>query len=156
MTPITVEQYFGKYIDHPDATPERKALAAMLLEIVNEALAAYEADGGVLRVNPHTGCYIGGDGNGGFRPHECPIGAPGSQHKKSGAIDIYDPKRELAAWSVANESILRHLGIVGMEDPRWTPTWAHWQDVEVASGHFVFIPSRDKALAGPVPGQVLA
>lgn len=156
MTPITIEQYAGPYLDHADFTPAKRDNAGRLLVVVNGALDIYERDGGQLYIDRDTGCYIAGNGNGGFRPMACPVGAPSSTHKQGLGIDIYDPNRELAAWCVANESVLRHLGIYGMEDPRWTPTWVHWQLVEVASHRFFFIPSRDKALVGPVPGQVVA
>lgn len=155
MNPITVIQYLGPYADHPDASSEKRGTAARLLDKVNAGLALAEADGLVLPINPHTGCHIAGNGNGGFRPQACAIGAGGSQHKEAHAADIYDPLRELAAWSLRNKDRLRAIGIRCIENPQYTPTWCHWQDVDVRSGSFSFIPSRDAvALAPALPEQL--
>lgn len=161
MNPITVIQYLGPYADHPDASSEKRGTAARLLDKINAGLALAEADGVVLPINPHTGCHIAGNGNGGFRPQICvdadgkPIGAGGSQHKDAHAGDIHDPLRELCAWSLRNKDRLRAIGIRCMENPQYTPTWCHWQDVDVHSGNFSFIPSRDAvALSPALPEQL--
>lgn len=156
MIPLTVAQYLGPYADHPDATSEMRGRAARLLDVVNAALLVAEQDGVRLVVNPATGSYISGSGNGGFRSRDCPIGAASSTHKRAEGIDICDPRRELATWSLNNEARLEALGIRAMEDPRWTPTWCHWQVVPVKSGRFAFIPNSSPPLAAALPGQVIA
>lgn len=152
MRALTVDDYFGKYAAHADATSEKRRTSARMLDKVNAALLLAEQDGVKLHFNPITGCHIGGSGNGGFRPMDCPIGASSSKHKSAEAVDIYDPERQLAAWALANEARLKAIGILAIEDPRWTPSWVHFQVVGVPSGHFAFVPSSDPALAAaPAP-----
>jgi hypothetical protein len=156
MLPITIEQYLGPHSMSADATPEIRGRAAQLLEKVNAALLLAEQDGVRLFKNPFTGGHVGGRGNGGFRPRNSSVGAPSSRHKSAEAIDLYDPQRELATWSLNNEARLEALGIVAIEDPRWTPSWVHWQIVPVPSGRFAFVPSNTPPLAAALPGQVVA
>lgn len=161
MKELTIADYLGKYATHPDASTAIRGTAARMLDKVNAALLLAELDGVVLHVNPVTGSHLGGTGNGGFRPMDCPIGAPSSKHKSGEGIDIYDPKRELAAWSIANAERLQAAGILAMERPEWTPSWTHWQVVAVKSGNFAFIPNNDPPLAAaPAPwvagGRALA
>ena len=149
MTPITLEQYLGSYkVAHQVETD-----AEILLESVNAALQAAEADGVILEVNPNTGCYIAGNGNGGARLPDSPVGAARSAHKRGRAIDIYDPHRSLAGWSLRNQTVLGAIGILAVENPRWTPSWCHWQDEPLSSGNFVFIPSATPPLAEALPEQ---
>ena len=150
---VTIEQYAGRYLAHCDFTQERRANAVGLLAIVNPVLALAIADGVPLEVNPTTGCLISGSGNGGFRPQDCPIGAPTSNHKQGRGIDIYDPRRLFARWCLRNIERLKALGVRGMENPQWTPTWVHLQDITVKSGKFVFIPDTSPAKAPPLPEQ---
>jgi len=153
MIPLTLTQYLGHY-DDDRITPEVRANAERLLAIVNTALTAAEADGVQLHVNPHTGNYIGGSGNGGVRPPDSPVGAAKSGHKRGTAIDPYDPHRGLAAWSWKNKARLELLGIRAMERPEWTPTWVHWQIEPVASGVFAFIPNSSPPLTDALPEQL--
>lgn len=164
MNPITLEQYFGGYLNHPDATPERKANAALLLQSANAGLSQAEDDGVVLNINPTTGTYISGSGHGGFRPQVLvdadghPIGAGKSEHKEGNAIDPFDPDRELARWSLRNQEQLKHLGIRGMENPMWTvgrngKGWVHWQRVAVKSGRFIYVPNDNPPVAEALPEQ---
>jgi hypothetical protein len=113
--PITLEQYLGKYLEHPDCTPGVKGNAIVLLDLVNAGLLLAQGDGVQLRINPITGSLVAGSGNGGFRPDECPIGALASWHKRHyrpgrarelgpAACDVYDPARELVAWSLENKA----------------------------------------------------
>lgn len=157
MIPITLENYLGQYAAHPDITSEIRGNAARWLRKWNDGLLLAEVDGVRLHVNPLTGCYIGGSGNGGVRPQHIvdrngrPIGAGHSRHKDGRGGDTFDPERELAAWSIANKDRLLAVGIRAIEDPRWTPTWCHWQDADVPSGHFVFIPSAEAPLVAEMP-----
>lgn len=150
MTPITAAQYFGDYSEHPDATAQVRYHATGLLDVVNDMLEVAEKDGCELPANPGTGCVISGNGNGGFRPQASSVGAINSKHKDGRAVDIYDPGRELASWCIAHPKELEERGL-HMEDPRWTPTWVHLQDVPPRSGKLVYVPSMAPALAGNPP-----
>lgn len=156
---ITVQEYFAAYPDHPDATPERRAAAAGLTKKVDTLLNNAIADGVPLTKNPSTGCYISGQKNGGFRPQDCPIGAPGSTHKRGHGVDLYDPKRALTAWCYRNPAILKGLGLT-MEDARWTPGWVHLQDVPPgplgAIWRLDYIPNNTPPVCAPTPEQVAA
>jgi hypothetical protein len=153
---ITAAQYFGPYADHPDATGERRYHATALLDVVNDLLEVAEADGCELPNDPDTGSRIGGNGNGGFRPQDCKVGEKNSKHKDGRGIDIYDPRRQFASWCLAHPEELQKRGI-HMEDPRWTPTWVHLQDVPPGSGKLVYIPSMAPALAkAPAAWETLA
>jgi hypothetical protein len=151
---LTLEQYAGPYLAHPDFTTERRANATHMIECVNAVIGMAEADGIVFETNPHTGCLISGDGNGGFRPQSCRIGAPDSAHKQGQGIDIRDTAgRHFARWCLQNVARLKAAGICAIENPRWTPTWVHLQTRPVPSGHFAFIPSASPPLAPPLPEQ---
>lgn len=153
---ITATDYFGRYAEHDDATAERRYHATALLDVVNDLLEAAAADGCDLPENPTTGSQISGSGNGGFRPQDSKVGAGGSKHKDGRAVDIYDPARQFASWCLAHPKELEKRGLY-MEDPRWTPTWVHLQDVPPGSGKLVFIPSATPALAAaPAKWETLA
>lgn len=171
LLPITRAQYLGHYAGEAWVTPRVIANADALLLPVNAGLLLARQDGVHLRVNPVTLCLVGGTGNGGIRPDVVldrngrPIGAGKSWHKRHAneqgleegpaAVDVFDPARELCAWSLHNQARLEAIGIVAMEDPRWTPSWCHWQTVRVPSGHFCYIPSADPPLAAAVAGQIV-
>lgn len=150
FAPITAAQYFGGYAEHPDATAQVRYHATGLLDVVNDLLEVAERAGCELPSDPDTGCVIGGDGNGGFRPQDCKVGMKDSNHKQGRAVDIYDPRRQFASWCLAHPKELEKRGL-HMEDPRWTPTWVHLQDVPPGSGKLVYIPSMAPALAGNPP-----
>lgn len=153
---ITLTQYFGQYAEHPDATAERLDHATALLGVVNDLLEVAKADGCELPNDPDTFCRIGGNGNGGFRPQDSKVGANNSKHKDGRGIDIYDPRRQFASWCLAHQDELKSRGI-HMEDPRWTPTWVHLQDVPPGSGKLVYVPSTAPALAAaPEKWETLA
>ena len=159
MTPITVEQYFGRYIDHPDATPERKANAVKMLAKVNAVRELARADGVEMPDHQHTGSAIagrpdgvGGQGNGGFRPQSCAVGEPHSTHKEGHGVDSFDPLRAFASWCSRNTNELRRRGLYA-ENFRWTPTWVHLQDVSPKSGKTVYIPNENPPLAEALPEQ---
>lgn len=146
MNLITSRQYFGDYAEHRDATAQVRYHATALLDIVNDLLEVAAAAGCELPENPSTGCQISGNGNGGFRPQDSKVGAGNSKHKEGRGIDIYDPHRQLASWCLAHPKALEERGL-HMEDPRWTPSWVHLQDVPPGSGKLVYIPSTAPALA---------
>lgn len=79
-----------------------------------------------------------------------------SAHILALAGDLHDwPDRRLARWSLRNLDVLETHGLY-MEDPRWTPSWVHWQIVAPGSGRRVFIPSAAPALALALPEQQTA
>lgn len=147
---ISATQYFGPYANHADITAQIRFHATGLLDVVNDLLELAKADGCTLPENPNTGCVISGSGNGGFRPGDCKVGASNSKHKYGRAVDIYDPKREFASWCLAHGGEMEKRGL-HMEDPRWTPTWVHLQDVPPGSGLLVYRPSMSPPLAGDPP-----
>jgi len=136
---ITLEQYFGRWINHPDATPERKANAAHLLSCVSNLEQFAVLDGVVFPENPCTECGVSGNTFGGFRPQGCPQGAPHSSHKEGMAVDRYDPKGAIDAWCMANIDKLEACGIY-IEHPDSTKGWSHWTTRAPKSGHWVFLP----------------
>jgi len=151
---LTLEQYAGPYLRHPDFTANRRMRASHLLACMYDVLMSAYINAVDLEINPRTGSLIAGNGNGGFRPQACPVGAATSAHKDGCGIDIHDtPNRAFARWCLINEARLQATGICAIEDPRWTPTWVHLQTRPVPSGHFVFIPSADAPLAPPLPEQ---
>src|SRR5712691_13404888 len=142
---ITIDEYFGKFADHPDATPERKAGAAAMLAKVNALRADAEADGVVFERNPKTGTFISGSGHGGFRTEDCDVGADHSTHKDAHAVDSYDPLRRFAQWCVNHPERLTARGLY-REREEWTPTWVHLQDVPPRSGEIGYVISRARPL----------
>lgn len=152
---ITLDEYFGPYWAGEYCTPQLQDDARRLLLAVNPALELAITEGVPVMPNPKTGTYVSGEGHGGFRGPDFHGGALHSKHRAALAVDVYDPLHHLAAWSLRNQDRLRQLGIRCMEAPRFTPTWVHWQVVDVGSGSWAFVPSRDAvALADPLPGEL--
>ena len=147
---ISIQEYFGPYADHKDVTAEIRFDATALLDVVNDLLEAAARDGCELPTNPATDSQISGSGNGGFRPRDCKVGAANSKHKDGRAVDAYDPLRQFASWCLAHLDELKQRGLY-LEDPRWTPSWAHLQNVPPGSGKVVYIPSLAPALASNPP-----
>lgn len=65
--------------------------------------------------------------------------ALGSSHLYGCAVDIADPKGELAAWLRKNQHLLVAYGL-WMEDPRYTKGWVHLSSYMPKSGNRFFIP----------------
>ncbi|MCQ2075946.1 MAG: hypothetical protein MJZ20_02785 [Bacteroidaceae bacterium] len=65
--------------------------------------------------------------------------AMGSSHLYGCAIDIADPKGELKAWLLKNQSRLIECGL-WMESPDHTKTWCHLTTIRPKSGNRFFIP----------------
>ena len=131
---ITLEDYFGKWIGHPDANVQRKIHAQALLECVNALLFEYPED---VPVNPQTNSYVSGATYGGFRPQDCPQGAPNSSHKEGMAIDIYDPHGDRDKW--LTDDILEEYGLY-REHPDHTIHWCHLSIRAPGSGKRTFLP----------------
>ena len=152
---ITLEQYAGPYLAHVDFTLERRSAAIDLLAAVNAVMTMAAADGVEFEKNPNTRTFVSGNGNGGFRPQNCPIGASNSAHKQGQGIDIAEVLgRRFARWCLANQPRLEAAGIRAMEDPRWTPLWVHLQTRPTNSGRFVFVPDSSPPRCSPLPEQM--
>lgn len=78
--------------------------------------------------------------------------SPLSNHLTAHAGDVLDPDRILAQWCVNHPDKLAECGL-WMEDPRWTPTWVHLQDVPPKSGKRIYVPNTKPPLAPALEGQ---
>ena len=134
---ISIIDFFGKFLGHPDATNERIMDAEAMLEKVNALLLEAEANGVEIQTNPHTHTCVSGETYGGFRPQDCPLGAPHSSHKLGRAVDIYDPTNDLDRW-ITDARLEAHD--LYRESPGSTPMWAHLSDKMPASGKRTFTP----------------
>jgi len=136
---VTIQEYFGKFHDHPDATQERKENAEALLLACGNLQKYALADGIKFQTNPFTRTIISGQTLGGFRPQSCPQGAPKSSHKEGLAIDLFDPDGDIDDWCLENLDKLEECGIY-IENPSATPCWSHWTIRAPKSGNRVFLP----------------
>lgn len=134
---ITLEELFGRWLHHPDATDVRRANGVELLAKVNPLLQCAAEAGIALRTNPTTGSLVSGKDYGGFRPQSCSEGAPGSAHKQGKAVDIFDPEGELDDW--LDDSKLEQFGLY-REHPAATRGWCHLTDRAPGSGRRTFMP----------------
>lgn len=132
---ISLADYYGPWIFHPDATPERKSATTLLLAKVNVLLK--EAEGLALQDNPVTGTMISGRDLGGFRPQICKVGAATSSHKEGRGIDIYDPDNNLDNW--ITDAVLEEHDLY-REHPGATFGWCHLTDRPPRSKKRTFIP----------------
>lgn len=153
MSIITPADYFGPHANHPAITNEIRISVGILLSKANDLCRIAAADGVELPINPVTGNGISGSGNGGWRPPESKVGAKSSTHKTGNGLDRFDPRRALARWCLQKPHVLRDIGL-WMEDPRWTPTWLHLQDLPPKSGKLVYVPSQEPPLIAALPEQM--
>ena len=139
---LTLDQYFGKWKHSPDCTVLRLHHAEELLVQVNSLMELAEGEGVVFLFNPSTGTHVSGAEFGGFRPQNCPIGAPGSAHKAGLAVDLYDPTNAIDKWCIEHskpQGLLEQMKIY-IEHPDATPGWSHWTTRAPASGNRAFRP----------------
>jgi hypothetical protein len=136
---ITVEQYVGRWASSPDWTPARMINAGKLLIAVNAIMAEMALAGVAFKENPATGSQVSGQTYGGFRPQNCPQGAPRSSHKEALACDIYDPAGDIDAHLLKHPDLLIKYGIY-IEDPAATVHWSHWSIKPPRSGKHIFTP----------------
>ena len=139
MTLLTLDQYFGPWRNHPDATKLRRENAVRLLWSVDHLAAIAAADGVVFKPNPKTGSIVSGQQYGGFRPQSCCEGAQNSSHKEGLAVDLYDPIGIVDAWCMRNFDHLEACGIY-IEHPTATVGWSHWTIRAPGSGRRAFYP----------------
>lgn len=62
-----------------------------------------------------------------------------SKHLAGAACDILDVDGDLAEWCLANEDVLRRIGL-WCEHPDYTKGWVHFQTMAPKSGKRFFIP----------------
>ena len=136
---VTIDDVIGPYATSPDLTDERRNNIVTCLPVFALLEQEMVADNVDFPVNPKTGTGISGEGNGGFRPQDCPIGAPDSSHKEGLAIDRYDPNGEIDGWLMLHQDRLEFYGIY-IEHPSATTGWSHWTTRAPGSGHHVFYP----------------
>ena len=139
---ITIADYFGSRMNHPQAGPGMYQAADELLGRVNRLLDAAKLAGAYDdEVDPDTGTQVsgskGGSGDGGWRPPDAATGAPNSKHKRAQAVDVFDPDDSFDAW-LTDEILAEH----GMwrEVGEKTPGWVHLQRVAPGSGKRTFQP----------------
>ena len=136
---ITLEQYFGPWLRHADATPVKQKNAETMLVAVNGLMAEAEADGVVFFTNPSTDSQVSGTQQGGFRPRLSTQGAPNSSHKEGTGVDLFDPHNKIDEWCMKNLDKLEKYGIY-IEHPSATHSWSHWTTRKPHSGNRVFYP----------------
>lgn len=134
---LTFEQVLGKW--KGQATSAQENNIEHLVATCNGLIEVMLADKVWFPTNPLTGSIVGGESLGGFRPKDCPIGAPGSAHKQGLAVDLYDPKNEIDAWLWEHRSALESCGLY-FEHPEATPRWSHWSLRRPKSGRRFFRP----------------
>jgi hypothetical protein len=134
---ITVTEYFGKWLDHEDATLERQNNAAVLLSKVNLLLEVAVDDGVDLHRNSVTGSQVSGQTYGGFRPMDCPQGSSKSSHKQGRGVDVYDPQNDLDDW--LTDAMLEEYELY-REHPDDTERWCHLSTRRPPSGKRTFKP----------------
>jgi hypothetical protein len=134
---ITSQQYFGPWMFHPDATPERMINANELLLQVERLTNRLELQGTTFRTNPKTKTWVSGTTFGGFRPQDCPQGTPGSSHKQGQGVDIYDPLDEIDG--AITDDLLEELDLY-REHPDATPGWCHLTTRPPSSKKRTFLP----------------
>lgn len=140
---ISIDHYFGKYgKTHPDVTPARYANAQRLLKAVNQLMMVGIQEGVIFPTNKATGSQVAGEENGGFRPQDCPIGAPSSAHKEGLAIDLYDPLGAIDSWLLSSDGAKKCYTDLGIYFEAFTdtPGWTHWTLRKPLSGQRFFKP----------------
>ena len=134
---LTLDQYFAGYPNHPEINDVIRANAALLLAQVNRLCTDAEQEGIAFPINPATRTQIAGEKNGGWRPQECPIGAPSSAHKQGMAVDIYDPEGSFDDW-LTDDTLMQYA--LYREDPGSTRGWCHLTTRAPRSGKRTFFP----------------
>lgn len=136
---ITLTQYVGPHREHPAWSPLYEQNATRLLAASCALEAEMARDGVTFPDNPATHSGVSGQTYGGWRPPECPQGAPNSSHKQGMGVDRHDPRGEIDAWCVTHQDRLAVHGIY-IESPDATPGWSHWTTRAPGSGRRVFFP----------------
>ena len=138
-TIVSVEDYFGPWINHHDVTDKVRVTSFAFLQTINEFLQAAIDGGVILDINPRTKTYVAGETYGGFRPQACPQGKPESSHKEGCGVDIYDPDNELDEFCMLHQPLLKMM-FLHIEHPDATIHWCHLTNRAPKSGNTVFYP----------------
>lgn len=136
---ITLSQYVGIYAHSKDLTDARKQNAAMLLNVVNAAIAHMQKKGVVFKINPKTETQISGNTEGGFRQQGTTTGKKFSAHKEGMAVDIFDPDNSIDQYITAHPEVLDIFNLY-REHPSATPGWCHLSTRAPKSGRRTFYP----------------
>lgn len=137
---ISTIEYAGHWIDSLDwMKVDVQANARHMLNQVNLLIADAVVLGVFLPINQKTGSRVSGEIYGGFRPQNCPIGAPKSAHKTGEAVDVYDPRNELDSFLDKHPELLAKYGLY-RESPKATEGWCHLQTRKTPSGKRTFLP----------------
>ena len=136
---FTISEYVGVHWNSPDWNDERQSNAAFLIASCRDLYDIMTKDGVIFQINPKTNTIISGEVYGGFRPHECPIGAFDSSHKSAQAVDFFDPSGMIDEYLFSRQEKLIECGLY-IEHPSSTPGWSHCTTRPPKSGHRVFFP----------------
>ena len=138
---ISRKDYLGTYAGCSDIAPAISVNIDRLLNKVNALMAYMQQDKVIVPLNMKTRSQISGELNGGFRPQDCAIGAPNSNHKQGLAVDLYDPLGKIDEW-VTNPNNLKKIQALDLyfEDKSATDGWCHVQIVPPKSGRRFFLP----------------
>lgn len=138
---ISRKDYLGTYAGCNDITPAISANIDRLLSKVNALIAYLQQDKVNVPINMKTRSQISGELNGGFRPQDCSVGAPNSNHKQGLAVDLFDPLGKIDEW-VTNPSNLKKIQALDLyfEDKSKTDGWCHVQIVPPRSGKRWYMP----------------
>lgn len=142
---LSYEHIAGRFLESPDLSPTRAAnIRGRLLPAAWALQRRLMERGLVFEINPKTGTIISGTQYGGFRPQDCPEGAPHSNHKEGLAVDVFDPGHRIDGALLASPTLLDECG-VWIEHPDVTIVdagagWSHWQCVPPRSGRRMFYP----------------
>lgn len=111
---ITASGTYPDRLNSEELTKNTKDNAVVLLNRVNQLLQEL----GITNVKVSSG----------FRPSAVNAKVKGaakkSLHMSGRAVDIYDPKHEIAHKILARPDLLKKYDL-WMEDPEVTPTWTH-------------------------------
>lgn len=133
---ISLADYFAAHAGHAGITAAHRAAAEEMLVRVNALLADLVEKRGVdLDLNPATGTLVSGSKYGGWRPKDCPEGAPNSSHKEGRGVDVYDPEGDID--DAIDDALLEKHGLY-REHPAQTRTWCHLTDRPPKSGRRTF------------------
>ena len=135
---ISPAQYFGPWYATREAqNPVTQANCENLLVMVNSLLVRAQEYGIELVNNPATNSLISGSRYGGFRPQNCPEGAPDSSHKIGAGVDVYDPEGFLDEY--LTDDLLEQFRLY-REHPGSTRGWCHLTTRSPRSGRRSFYP----------------
>ncbi len=129
------KDYFGKWINHPEADEQVKKNARALISKVSELLSR----AGIKDITVTSG----------FRPsdfNKSINGAKNSHHCFGNAIDIWDPQKTIGEFCSTNIEQLAELGLWVESlsrthaSDRPQARWIHFQRVSPRSGSRIFLP----------------